>query len=88
MTSAGDKSETEIIKDTPFPTLTGELWGVFGEYFGRKILILSKSFNCIKSSMGLVQLLIYTKWEQLSTHKQNMSKNMMSINPLWPSDAI
>ena len=28
------KSEFELTKGTPYLTLTGELWGVYCEYFG------------------------------------------------------
>ena len=31
------KSEFESTKDTPFFALTGELWGVFSEYFGENL---------------------------------------------------
>ena len=30
-------SDFELTKNTPYLALTGELWSVFGEYFGEKL---------------------------------------------------
>ena len=37
-TEAKYQSEAEPTKDTPYPALTGKLWGVFCEYFGENWL--------------------------------------------------
>ena len=40
MTETEHKPNFEITKDTPCLTLLGELWGVFCEDFGIKLIVL------------------------------------------------
>ena len=44
----------ELIKDTPYLALSGELWGVFYEYFNR-------NWSCYKGFLLYIENLILSK---------------------------
>ena len=60
----------ELIKDTPYLALSGELWSVFYEYFNR-------NWSCYKGFLLYYKLKSYDEWWVYSIEKNDNIKHYM-----------